>query len=378
MNINFKQISEKDVFDLFSALGQQSYRAKQTLHWLYDKLARSFDEMTSLPKGLRSSLSEKAYISNLTFIDTRESSDGTQKFLFGLEDGMTIESVLIPGTTVKTSHTLCISSQIGCPLGCKFCVTGKTGFKRNLLNHEIADQILSVQRLIRQSIDLSSSSDIHKRKREQRELPKLSNIVLMGMGEPLLNIKEVNHALWKITRLMGFSKRKITVSTAGIVPGIYELGSEGPDVNLAVSLNATTDTERNMIMPINKKYPLKKLLQACRDFPLSPRRRITFEYVLLDDVNDSMQDARRLAKLLKGIRSKINLIPYNRPSSFNGRMMLFDRPDDKKITAFQDILDKAGMTAIIRKSMGTDISAACGQLKASYMEDETGSKQNNK
>ncbi|MBI5056698.1 MAG: 23S rRNA (adenine(2503)-C(2))-methyltransferase RlmN [Nitrospirae bacterium] len=348
MKKNFKQLSQKEISLFIHQLRQKPFRAKQIIHWIYGKLASSFDEMTDLPKDLREGLNRTAFISNLHLLQKKVSSDGAQKFLFELEDGETIESVLIPNTIGDGKFTLCISSQAGCAMGCAFCTTGKLGFKRNLKAYEIVDQMISVER----SLLIPSPQQ------------KITNIVFMGMGEPLNNFNEVVEALWRITGLKGFSKRRITVSTAGIVPKIYELAEKAPDVNLAISLNATTDETRNKIMPVNKKYPLKELLKACKEFPIPPRRHITFEYVLIDGINDTNEDAARLVKLLKGIRSKVNLIPYNPP--LQEKPQIFRQPSENRILEFQKILHNAKITVLIRKSMGADISAACGQLKAMY------------
>ena len=355
MKINFKEFTPQEIGLFVEKLGQKPYRGRQVVNWIYKKLAASFDEMTDLPKELREEFKKAAYISNLHLLEEQVSSDCTRKFLFELEDGESIESVLIPGVRGGNKYTLCISSQVGCALGCAFCCTGKLGIKRNLRAYEITDQILAVSRIL--SKDYQSASP----------LPSITNIVFMGMGEPLNNFRAVVTALKMITELMGFSKRRVTVSTAGIVPKIYELAEKAPEINLAVSLNATTDKVRSRIMPINKKYPLKELMKACREFPLPPRRRITFEYVLLDGINDSEEDAMRLTRLLQGIRSNVNLIPYNPHSLFDrNTSSILRKPSEKKILEFQDILHKSGIMAIIRKSMGSDISAACGQLKAGY------------
>jgi 23S rRNA (adenine2503-C2)-methyltransferase len=355
MKTNLKQLTKEDLHHFIEKLGQKPYRARQIANWIYKKYAASFDEMTDLSKAFREKLNRTSFIGNLNLLQTQVSKDGAKKFLFELQDGETIESVLIPNTKGKERFTLCISSQAGCALGCRFCMTGRLGLKRNLKNYEIVDQVIAVSR----------GTEIHA--------PTITNIVFMGMGEPLNNFNEVVLAIAKMTDLMGFSKRKITVSTAGIVHGIYKLADTGMDVNLAVSLNATTDEMRNQIMPVNKKYPLKKLIAACREFPLPPQRRITFEYIMLNGINDSIEDASRLVKLLKGIKSKVNLIPFNPVSQDIGRntarrapALALNKSPDKKMLEFQKILKKAGITAIIRKSMGADISAACGQLKAAY------------
>ncbi|MEF9426346.1 MAG: 23S rRNA (adenine(2503)-C(2))-methyltransferase RlmN [Candidatus Mariimomonas ferrooxydans] len=352
MKINLKALSAKELTEFIGTLGQSPYRARQGINWIYKKHAISFDEMTDMSKSFRELLEKTAFISNMKLIRKQISKDGTQKFLLALEDGETIESVLIPD---KNRLTLCISSQVGCAAGCKFCMTGRLGLKRNLKAHEIVDQIIAVQRLIEQRQIIPAHLPLLKGGRGDYAI---TNIVFMGMGEPLLNFTEVIEALWRIINFIGFSKKRITLSTVGIIPKIFELADKGPQISLAVSLNATTDTVRNKIMPINRKYPIKKLIKTCREFPLAPGRKITFEYVLIDGINDSKDDALRLVKLLKGIKSKVNLIQYN-PCSKKAE---FRNPSEDTISVFQKILLNSGMTVIIRKSRGEDISAACGQL----------------
>ena len=349
---NLKALTPQQAASFFHDAGLPSFRARQLLHWMYEKYAQSIEDITEFSQTLRKRLSEQSHISNLTLLKRETSEDGTEKFLFSLEDGESIESVLIPD---KDRLTLCISSQVGCAMGCLFCLTGTLGFKRNLRAYEIVDQCISVSRLIAPE--------------------KPTNIVFMGMGEPLSNFDEVVDSLWRMTDLMKISKRRITLSTAGIVPKILELGSAGqsagqtvfsarmraPRVNLAISLNATTDKVRDRLMPVNKTYPIRSLLDACRRFPLEPRRRITFEYVMLSGINDSAADAKRLITLLRGIPCKVNLIPFN---PYRG--CEFGRPSDETVLTFQKILLDAHMTALIRKSKGQDILAACGQLKAGY------------
>ncbi|MFA5073621.1 MAG: 23S rRNA (adenine(2503)-C(2))-methyltransferase RlmN [Nitrospirota bacterium] len=337
--IPIKSLPFKELQTLLVEQGFKKFRAAQIQAWIYKKYARSFDEMTNIAKPDRGLLASLFSLASPRILTRERSSDGTRKFLFQLEDVHTIESVLIPD---ENRTTLCISSQVGCSLGCRFCLTGSGGFKRNLLAYEIADQVLEASRIA------ASEGSV-----------RISNIVLMGMGEPLLNFEEVLKALQLITSDtgLGFSPRRVTLSTAGIVPAIAALGKSGVRVNLAISLNATTDEVRDRIMPINKRYPLQELLAACRRFPLEPRRRITFEYVLLKGVNDSEQDARRLATMLHGIRCKINLIPFN---PFPGSE--FEMPDDTAVRRFQKILLDRGFTAPVRESRGKDISAACGQL----------------
>jgi 23S rRNA (adenine2503-C2)-methyltransferase len=333
---NLKALSRKELESFVLESDLPAYRARQLIHWIYEKNIVSLHDITELSMDLRERLSQKATISSLVLVKRQISTDGTEKFLFGLEDSEAIESVLIPD---KDRLTLCISSQVGCAMKCRFCLTGQMGIKRNLKAHEIVDQILSVKRTI---------------------VPRpVTNIVFMGMGEPLANFDEVVEALWRMTECMKISKRRITLSTAGIAPKVLELAHSAPRVNLAISLNATTDSVRNTIMPVNKKYPLPVLMQACRNYPLEARRRITFEYVMLKGVNDSPEDARRLVTLLRGIPSKVNLIPLN---AYEG--CAYQRPDDEQVFRFQEILTRARITALIRKSKGQDILAACGQLRA--------------
>lgn len=346
--INLKALSKAAMEEFVKEQGLPAYRAKQILHWIYGKKAESIEDITEFSRELRKRLSDIAYISNLELLKRHVSEDGTEKFLFGLEDGESIESVLIPD---EDRHTLCISSQVGCAMSCGFCLTGGIGFKRNLKAHEIVDQIIAVMKVKSEELKIKSSTN------------PVTNIVFMGMGEPLLNLDEVVEALHRITGFMGFSKRRITLSTCGIAPTITELYRRAPHVNLAVSLNAATDEVRNRLMSINKKYPIRVLLDACRKIHLSPRDRMTFEYVMIDGMNDSLSDAKRLVTLLKGIPSKVNLIPFN---PFVGSK--FKRPSDERVLAFQEILVRGGIYTFIRKSKGQDILAACGQLKAGYKE----------
>lgn len=338
--INIKSMGRDELQADLVARGLKKFRAGQILTWIYTQYARSFEEMTNISKTERGLLSSIFFISSPNIIRTEISKDGTRKFLFALEDGHTIESVLIPD---EDRQTLCISSQAGCQQACRFCLTGSKGFTRNLKAYEIVDQVLEISRILNQ-----------EKKR------RITNIVLMGMGEPLANFDEVLNALPVIAsdRGLGFATRRVTVSTSGLVPEIEQLGRSGVKVNLAISLNATTDEVRDKIMPVNRRYPIKELLAACRRYPLEPRRRITFEYVLLQGVNDTKEDARRLAKLLKGIKCKVNLIPFN---PFPGSV--FDRPDDTTVLVFQKILLDHHYITPVRESRGRDISAACGQLR---------------
>jgi 23S rRNA (adenine2503-C2)-methyltransferase len=320
--------------------GLEPYRGRQIRHWLLNRLARSCDEMQNLPKDIRALVMEKALIAPLEEVKTLISEDGTRKYLFRLHDGHLIESVLIP----ERDHlTICISSQAGCAMGCRFCLTGKGGFKRNLTPSEIIEQVIFV-------------------KRSLSEPERLTNIVFMGMGEPLANYDAVVKALGNLIAAdgMNFSHRKVTLSTCGLVPEIEKLGRD-TTVNLAVSLNAADDETRSSLMPVNRRYPLSRLIQACREFPLPNRRMITFEYILIDGINDRDEDARKLTAVLSGLRAKINLIPLN--AALGAEM---SPPPMERILQFQEILADRHFTAMIRKSKGRDILAACGQLTGTY------------
>lgn len=338
--INIKSLTHDELEKQLVHQGFKKFRADQILRWIYEHHARSFDEMTNIGKLERELLASSFYIPIPKIIRTETSLDGTKKFLFELADAHTVESVLIPD---ETRQTLCISSQVGCRQACRFCLTGSQGFTRDLAAYEIVDQVLEISHILR-----------------EEGMRGITNIVLMGMGEPLANFDEVLKALKLITSAsgLGFSPRRVTVSTDGLIPEIEKLGRTGVKVNLAVSLNATTDEVRNRIMPVNKRFPIKELLAACKRFPLEPRRRITFEYVMLRGVNDSVEDAQRLSKLLRGLKCKVNLIPFN---PFPGSE--FKRPGDAAVRRFQKVLLDAHFTAPVRESRGRDISAACGQLR---------------
>ena len=300
-------------------------------------------EMTNLSKEVRTVMAKEARIGNLEIVRTETSGDGTKKILFRLEDGLLIESVLIPGA----SHwTLCVSTQAGCRMGCAFCFTARSGFNRNLRPAEIVDQIVQA-------------------KFRTEEGPGINNLVLMGMGEPLDNYDNVLKAIAIINSDYGLSlsPRKITLSTCGLAPGIERLGRESA-VNLAVSLNAPDDRRRNELMPINRKYPLAALIQACKSYPMPRRRRITFEYILIAGVNDSPADAKLLVKTFGGLRCKFNLIAFN---EFPG--CPFKAPDPRAIEAFQKVLVDHRFTAVLRQSRGKDILAACGQLSGRHREE---------
>jgi len=336
---DIKSLSRAELLDWLDAHKEKSFRADQILKWLYLRSADDFESMTDLSKAFRGLLADHFIIERLGVERTLTSSDGTRKFLFRLGDGNTIESVLIPE---RNHYTLCVSSQVGCAQGCRFCLTGESGLVRNLTAAEIVNQVWEVRK--------------HIPDRDQ-----LTNLVFMGMGEPLANYKALVQGIDVLTNSdwgMKLATRRVTVSTAGIVPRIVPLG-EDTRINIAISLNAVDDEQRTQLMPINRTYPIAKLLEACRRFPLASGRKITFEYILFKNLNDSPDHAARLAKLLRPIKCKINLIPFNPyPGSH------FRRPSQERIEAFQSLLIDKHFTSIVRYSKGLDILAACGQLRA--------------
>ncbi len=334
--IDLKSLSLPEIEAALTGLGGERFRALQVYKWLWQRGVRSFDEMTNVAKVVRAKLEEHYYISFLEVVAVQKSIDGTHKFLWQTEDGHKIESVLIPD---DERNTLCVSTQVGCAMACTFCLTGDLGLRRHLRPSEIANQPLQV----REKLDATY---------------RITNVVMMGMGEPLHNIDNLIPALeiYLGEQALNFSHRKVTVSTVGLVPQMQRLADALP-VNLAVSLNATTEEQRRQVMPITRKYPMEELLAACRTLPLKATKRITFEYVMMAGFNDSMADAQRLAKLMRGIKSKVNLIPYNENPDRD-----IKRPPDAVVKAFQHHLVTHGIQASVRVTRGRDISAACGQL----------------
>jgi 23S rRNA (adenine2503-C2)-methyltransferase len=329
---------------LVSRLGEKPYRARQLFRWLHRGGAASLGEMTDVPRAFREALSSAARLTTLDRAVEQRSTDGTIKWTWRTRDRKLVESVYMPEADRRT---LCVSSQVGCAVGCTFCLTGTMGLARNLEPGEIVDQ---VHRANRRLVELGVA-----------EGPRpLTNLVFMGMGEPLANYANLKVALELLLSEDGpqFSQRHVTVSTSGLVPTIRRLGEETP-VKLAVSLNATTDEQRDVLMPINRRWPLAELMAACREFPRRNGRRITFEYVLLGGVNDSLEDARRLAELVRGIPAKVNLIPYNANPG-----LPYVAPPPERVVAFQEALAARHLTVVVRKNRGRDISAACGQLAA--------------
>jgi 23S rRNA (adenine2503-C2)-methyltransferase len=320
--------------------GWPRFRGEQVWRWVHDRGARSFEEMSNLPRSVRAELAERAQIGSLQVAEVQTSRDGTRKLRLVTRDGQSIESVIIPDGEKTTQ---CISSQVGCAVDCQFCATAKMGLKRNLDAGEIVDQVYLARRLL---------ADTEPGRR-------ITNLVYMGMGEPLHNYDNMVKSIRILThdKGAGLGQRRITVSTAGLVPKLEKLGKEDVRPNLAVSLNAPNDAIRDAIMPINRKWNIAKLLAALRAYPLEQRRRITFEYVLLAGVNDGLEHASQLAKLLRGVRCKVNVIPWNpHPEA------PYQRPAPEVIDAFQAECKRLGLPTYLRTPRGDDIDAACGQL----------------
>ena len=341
--VNLLSLNVHEVGELVQGLGWPSYRRQQILKWLYQHRVFDIDGMTNLSKADRVRLQQVATLQRDELISRQIAGDGTGKYLWRLGDGLAVETVLIPE---ERRRTLCVSSQIGCTLDCGFCLTAQMGIKRNLRAHEIVGQVLNVQ------ADLPEGEH-------------LTSLVFMGMGEPLMNFDAVADAIQRLANMewgLGFSPRRITVSTAGWIPRFPDVRRLG--VNLAISLNGTTNAQRDHLMPaVNARYNLEALLTACREYVNNSERPLTFEYVLLAGVNDTSEDANRLSFLLRGIRCKINLIPFN---EFPGNP--FRRPTPDVIDAFQQIVRRRGLDVFLRKSRGDDVLGACGQLGRSASE----------
>lgn len=345
---DLKNFDLKGLVRYVEELGQPAFRGRQIMAWLYRPGICGFDQMTDIAKIFREILKEKARISQFTDPLIERSTDGSVKFGFRLDDGHIIESVLIPE---EDRNTLCLSSQVGCAMDCSFCLTGTMGFTRNLNPAEMVNQVCAVRDflLAEPETALIGPRDV-------------TNLVFMGMGEPLNNLDNLLVALSILTEPKGLdlTGRKITVSTCGIAPKMKRLGKNSP-VNLAISLHAVDDETRDRLMPINRRYPLAVLLEACRTYPMPKRRRIMFEYILLRGINDSDEHAAKLAGMLKGIPCKINLLPYNESPTLPYRS-----PEPQRVLSFQKILLDHHYSVFIRNSRGTDISAACGQLAGKH------------
>jgi 23S rRNA (adenine2503-C2)-methyltransferase len=337
--INLFGLNRQQLEEFVGDLDGRPFRARQIMKWVYHQGVTDFAAMTDLSKGFREALTERACLSLPEVVSRDESRDGTVKWVIRVEQGNCVEMVLIPE---RGRNTLCVSSQVGCALDCSFCSTGKQGFNGNLSTADIVGQVYLADR------ELAEKDE------------SVSNVVLMGMGEPLLNFAAVVPAtdVMMDDLAFGISKRRVTVSTAGVVPGIYDL-AKVTDVSLAISLHAPTDELRDQLVPINRKYPIDELMKACRHYldVLGERRSVTIEYTLLKGVNDSLTHARGLARLLRDLKCKINLIPFN-PFPASG----YERPDDRSVRDFQTFLMNAGYTTMLRTTRGDDINAACGQL----------------
>jgi 23S rRNA (adenine2503-C2)-methyltransferase len=335
--MNLAEHTRADLETALADLGVPGFHGRQIFHWIHRRGVSDFAAMTDLPRPLRARLAEEFTIDGPVVETQQTSADGTTKFLLRLVDGKRIESVFIPDTPAQT---FCVSTQVGCAMACAFCLTGKMGLVRQLSAGEIAGQA----RILAHHTGLAATA---------------FNIVLMGMGEPLHNYDATMKALAILAdeQGLGVHPRRITLSTVGILPALTRLASEPLMPNLAISLHATTDPQRSAIVPINRRYDIEALLEACRQFPVRRRNRITFEYVLLSGVNDEPADAQRLARLLGGMKAKVNLLPLNEAPGIP-----FTRPDDARVNTFARVLSERGLRVSVRKSRGRDIRAACGQL----------------
>ena len=333
---NIKDFDLEDLKKELQNIGEKSYRAEQIFKWIFQDKVTSFDEMTNLSLELREELKQNYDMHNFNILKKQKASDGTIKYLFDVLDGNAIETVLM-----KYHHgfSICVSSQIGCKMGCKFCASTGIAFARSLTSGEIVEQILAVER---------------------DEGIRISNVVFMGIGEPLDNYENVVNAIRIINNQKGINigARHISVSTSGLVPNIYRLADENIQCTLSISLHATTDEQRSKMMPVNNLYNIEELLKACKDYISKTNRRISFEYALAKDNNDNLEDAKRLVKLLKGMNCHVNLIPINKIE--NGK---FTKSSNENIIKFRDYLNEHGIVATIRRELGSDIDAACGQLR---------------
>ena len=333
---NIKDYNLNELKEEFIKLGEKPYRAEQVFTWLYIAQVTSFDDMTNLSLDLREKLKKEYDFHNFKIIKKQESKDGTKKYLFDVLDGNAIETVLME---YHHGKTLCVSSQVGCKMGCKFCASTGINFSRNLTSGEIVEQLLAVQR---------------------DENIKINNVVFMGIGEPLDNYENVINAIEIINNQKGINigARHISISTSGLIPKIYELADSNLQCTLSISLHATNNNKRNSMMPINTKYPIEDLIKACKYYIKKTNRRISFEYALAKENNDNLEDAKELVKLLKGMLCHVNLIPINKIE--NG---IYSKSTNENIMKFRDYLNEKGITATIRRELGSDIDAACGQLR---------------
>ncbi len=349
---SIKSVTLDELTAWFSGLGQSAYRSKQVMQWLYGKRVKSFEQMTDVPAAFREKLAEEFSFEEIKPVRKQGSKDTTRKFLFQLGDGSFIESVLIPASPslygeTSDRRTICVSTQVGCAYGCKFCASGLDGFARNLDAGEIVDQILQV---------------------EEVSGEKINNIVFMGMGEPLANYKNLMQAIAIINAHWGVAlgARHITVSTSGLAPRIREFADQPLQVRLAISLHGATDEVREQIMPVNRKYNLETLIEACEYYHRNKKQRVTFEYILIDNLNDTEEQAHALAALSLRLEAKVNLIPYNKVEG-----LPWERPSIRRQDYFLGILRQHKVVATIRREKGHDIDAACGQLRLQATRDKS-------
>ncbi|HEY1489542.1 MAG TPA: 23S rRNA (adenine(2503)-C(2))-methyltransferase RlmN [Verrucomicrobiae bacterium] len=371
MLTDIKSLTREELEAQFKLWEQPVYRVTQLLEWLYVRRVTTWDAMTNLPKKLRGQLSENYSLQTLELVRKQGARDITQKFLWKLADGAFIESVLIPANPAlygeaSDRHTLCVSTQVGCAYGCKFCASGLDGWKRNLAPNEIVEQVLAIERWSESSLSSSSfsssNSDKEPNARTRMAMSKrmIDNIVIMGMGEPLANYENLLKALRILNAPWGggIGARKITISTSGLVPQIRRLADEPEQFRLAVSLHGATDEVRQRIMPVNRKYPLKELTAALEYYQAEKDRMLTFEFILIAGVNDSLDQTRPLGALARHLRAKVNLIPYNKVEG-----LPWERPSEKVQEDFLAALEKQRVPATLRREKGGDIDAACGQLR---------------
>ncbi|GAA5497437.1 putative dual-specificity RNA methyltransferase RlmN [Rubritalea halochordaticola] len=337
-------LTQDDLNELFAEFGEKPYRAKQVIEWIYKHRTMEFDEMLNLPAALRDTLKERFRLRTVEHVRTQGSEDTTRKFLFKLHDGRYVETVLIPASPAlygekSDRHTVCVSSQVGCAYGCKFCASGLDGFTRNLTADEIVGQLMAIEELADR---------------------RINNIVFMGMGEPLANFKNLNQALDVITGQWGMNigARHITISTSGLAPMIKKLADRPQQIRLAISLHGATDETRDKIMPVNSKWKLAELTEALQYYKQRSKKRITFEYILIKGINDNLDEAHILAKRAKALGCLVNLIPYNKVDGLD-----WERPAEEHCYKFRDIVRSHGVVTTLRIEKGHDIDAACGQLR---------------
>jgi len=365
---DIKSLSRDELETRFKGWNEPVYRVTQLLEWLYSRRVTNWDAMTNLPQALREKLADTFSLQTLELVRKQGAHDTTQKFLWRLRDHALIESVLIPANPAlygdaSDRHTLCISTQVGCAYGCKFCASGLDGWKRHLTPDEIVEQVLAVERwaTAQSRVEGRGSSETNSgSRRSSLDSRLIDNVVVMGMGEPLANYENLLKALRILNAPWGGSigARKITISTSGLAPQIRRLAGEPEQFRLAISLHGATDEVRNKTMPVNRKYPLKELVAACEDYQGQKGRMLTFEYILIAGVNDSVEQARPLAALAKKLFAKVNLIPYNKVEG-----LPWERPEEKVCEVFLAVLEKQKVKATLRREKGGDIDAACGQLR---------------